>query len=204
MADHANLELDSLPHKVRPRSDLGLDAEGFRASACRQARQDDCESKRKSSPVLALGRRLIGWKFFGEATALGCLANVLEGGVEAIIGRISAVSLLAFSGAAGAAGSPAAIRRAVSLVLVTAVRVCAGAARAGISLGIGRCVVAVWARIGPRRPLWRGDRDGSSGFSLSAIAGDSACSTANLRLIAASRRTCSSGSPPAVEARQSS
>src|SRR5262249_16809052 len=56
----------------------------------------------------------------------------------------------------------------------------------------------------PRRPLRRGEREGSSGFALSAIAGDSACSTANLRLIAASRRTCSSRAPPAVEARQSS
>ena len=36
-----------------------------------------------------------------------------------------------------------------------------------------------------RRPFWRGGRDGSSGFSVSAIAAACACSTANRRLIAA-------------------
>ena len=59
-----------------------------------------------------------------EADGFRRLANVLEGGVEAIFGRVSAVSLGRFSGAAGTAGSSPASRRAVSLVLLIGVRVC--------------------------------------------------------------------------------
>ena len=92
-------------------------------------------------------RRRLGWEFFRKTTALGCLANVLEGGVEAVLGRVSAVSLGGFSRAAGTAGPAPASRRAVSLVLLIGIRVCAAACRAGIRLAIRRRVVTVWPRI---------------------------------------------------------
>ena len=101
----------------------------------------------RSLPVLAIGRGRVWRKLFGKATALGCLANVLERGVQAVVRGLSLRSLGSFSCAAGPARSTAPIGGTVALVLCPFIRVLAGASCAGISLTIRGSIFAVSAPI---------------------------------------------------------